>query len=112
MNININKVKIEVTTPINNSNIVKKAMFDAGAGIINNYTNCSLATNCVGSFIANNNANPYIGKKNKLILVKEEKIEVLCNIEDIKNVIQKIKQVHPYEEPVINIIPLIDENYL
>jgi len=28
----------------------------------------------------------------------------------VKNVITKLREVHPYEEPAIDIIPLIDEN--
>ena len=42
MNINVDKVKIFVTVPINNLNEVRKAIWDAGAGTIGtNYTECS-----------------------------------------------------------------------
>jgi len=109
MNFNITKVKIEVTIPLESVNKVRKSLFDEGAGVIGNYTHCSMSTKCVGTFMPVGNANPYIGEKNKLEYVFEEKLEILCDINKVKQVIKKIKEVHPYEEPAINIIPLLNE---
>lgn len=111
MNININKVKIIVTIPLDNVEEVRNAICEAGAGIIGNYTHCSMTTKCIGTFKPNNNAKPYIGKKNKLKFVDEEKLEVVCDVKKVKEVVSSLRKVHPYEEPVIDIIPLIDENY-
>lgn len=44
--------------------------------------------------------------------VNEEKIEVVCDISIAKNVIKRLRDVHPYEEPGIDIIPLLDEEEL
>ena len=33
------------------------------------------------------------------------------NIENVKKVISALRNAHPYEEPAIDIIPLIDESY-
>ena len=109
MNFNVNRVKIIVTIPIENVEEVRNAICEAGAGVIGNYTCCSMSTRCVGTFKPNDSATPYIGKNNKLEFVEEEKIETVCNIKDVKRVISKLKEVHPYEEPVISIIPLLDE---
>ena len=68
-----------------------------------------MSTKCIGTFKPNDNANPYIGENNKLELVKEEKLEVVCNVDNVKKVILKLREVHPYEEPAIDIIPLLDE---
>ena len=70
---------------------------------------CSSSTKCVGTFIPNENANPYIGENNKLEYVEEEKLEVVCNVENVKSVISRLREVHPYEEPAIDIIPLLNE---
>jgi len=43
--------------------------------------------------------------------VEEEKLEVVCDIENVKKVITRLREVHPYEEPAIDIIPLIDEDF-
>lgn len=109
MNININRVKIIFTIPLKNVDEVRNTICGVGAGIIGNYTYCSTSTKVLGTFKANDNANPYIGEKNKLEFVEEEKIEVVCDIENVKKVIQELRKIHPYEEPSIDIIPLLDE---
>ena len=109
MNLNINKVKIIVTIPIENVEEVRNAICEAGAGIIGNYSYCSMSTKCIGTFKPNDNANPYIGENNKLEFVDEEKLEVVCDVNNVKKVIAKLREVHPYEEPAIDIIPLLDE---
>ena len=43
--------------------------------------------------------------------MEEEKLEVICDIKNVKKVITKLREVHPYEEPAIDIIPLIDEDF-
>ena len=111
MNININKVKIFVTIPPENVEEVRKAVCEAGAGVIGDYTYCTSSTKSIGTFIPNDNANPYIGKNNQLEFVEEEKLEFVCDIDQVKKVISKLREVHPYEEPAIDIVPLIDENY-
>ena len=110
MNININRVKIIVTIPVENVEEVRNAICEAGAGVIGNYTNCSMLTKCIGTFKPNDDANPYIGKNNNLEFVEEEKLEVVCDVKLVKNIITKLREVHPYEEPAIDIIPLLDEN--
>lgn len=43
MNIDINRVKIIVTIPVENVEEVRNAICEAGAGVIGNYTNCSMS---------------------------------------------------------------------
>ncbi len=112
MNIDIKKVKIFVTIPIESTNKVREAACKAGAGIIGNYSFCSTSVRSLGTFIPNDNANPYIGESNKLEFVEEDKLEIICDIKNAKHVIEEIRKVHPYEEPGIDIVPLIDENDL
>ena len=109
MNLNVNRVKIVVTIPVENIDEVRNAICKLGAGVIGNYTYCSTSTRCIGTFIPNDKANPYIGENNKLEFVEEEKLEVVCDVNNIKKVISKLKEIHPYEEPAIDIIPLLDE---
>ncbi|MBQ7140860.1 MAG: hypothetical protein IJO32_05095 [Bacilli bacterium] len=108
----MNRVKIIVTVPIDNVDEVRIALCEAGAGIIGNYTHCSMSSKCIGTFKPNEDANPYIGENNRLEYVEEEKLEVVCNFEKVKTVIKELRKVHPYEEPAIDIIPLIDEDDL
>lgn len=111
MDLNIKKVKIAVTIPIGSEDEIRNAICKIGAGVIGNYTYCSTLTKCLGTFKPNNEANPYIGEKEKLEFVEERKLEVVCDVDKVKSIIKKIKEIHPYEEAAIDIIPLIDENY-
>lgn len=63
MNIDVKKVKIVVTVPVENSEELRNAICDEGAGIIGNYTDCTISTKCIGTFKPLSNANPYIGEK-------------------------------------------------
>ena len=112
MNIDVKKVKIIVTVPVENVEEVRNSICSEGAGIIGNYTYCTMSTKCIGTFIPSGRANPYIGEKNKLEVVEEEKLEAVCDIDIVKRVLKKLREVHPYEEPGIDIIPLINEEDL
>ncbi len=109
MNFNVNRVKIFVTIPVQNVNEVRDAVCNAGAGIIGEYYYCTSSTKTLGTFIPTENANPFIGENNKLELVEEEKLEFVCDVSKVKVVINALRKVHPYEEPAIDIVPLIDE---
>ena len=110
MYFNISRVMIIVTVPKENTEEVRMAICNEGAGVIGNYSHCSVSTKCIGTFKPNNDANPYIGENNKLEFVEEDKLEINCEVDKVKGVVSKIREVHPYEEPLINIIPLLDEN--
>jgi len=112
MNINISKVKIVATVPLENLDEIRQVLGEAGAGVIGNYSYCSTSERIVGTFKANDDANPYVGEKNRLEIVDEEKIEVQCDLNIVKDVLIKLREVHPYEEPAIDIIPLLNEDYL
>lgn len=110
MKFDVKRVKIITTVPPENVEEVRNAICEAGAGIIGNYNYCSMSTKCNGTFKPNDEANPYIGEKNKLEFVDEEKLEVVCPVENVKDVVSKLREAHPYEEPAIDIIPLLDES--
>ena len=109
MNFEIKNVKIFVTVPLKNVNDVRNAICNAGAGIIGNYSFCTTSIRSTGTFIPNEKASPHIGTKNNLEVVEEEKVEAICPVEKVKQVVEKIRESHPYEEPAIDIVPLLDE---
>lgn len=112
VNIDVKKVKICVNVPCEDVEKVRNAICGVGAGIIGNYSYCTSSCKTVGTFIPNENASPHIGKKNKLEIVEGYRLEAICDVCNVKNVVLNLKKVHPYEEPGIDIIPLIDENDL
>lgn len=104
-------VKIVTTVPKTHADVVRRAMSEAGAGILGNYTNCSISSDIVGRFKPVSGANPFIGKVGVLESVIEEKIEMNCDRSKIKDVFNSLKKVHPYEEMVFDIYPLEDLNF-
>ncbi len=99
-------VKIVVFVPISYVNIVREAMGELGAGKIGNYTFCSFSTRGMGRFKPGEGAHPAIGRVGTLESVDEERIEAVCSRDRLKEVIDAIKKVHPYEEVPLDIYPL------
>ena len=99
-------VKIVVFVPETHTDAVRKAMGDAGAGIIGNYSHCTFSSKGVGRFRPVQGANPHIGEVGKFEEVAEERIETICPREKIVSVIAAIKVVHPYDEIALDIYPL------
>ena len=112
MQFDVEKVKIFVTIPVENVEEVRYAVCESGAGIIGNYSYCTSSTKSLGTFIPNENANPYIGKSDVLEVVEEEKLEFICDVNNVKKVLTELRKAHPYEEPAIDIVPLIYEKLL
>ena len=84
MNINISKVKIVVMVPRNYTDNLRELICKTKAGVIGNYTDCSVSTNVIGTFKPNDKANPTIGKKRILEKVKETKLEENVNYTNAK----------------------------
>lgn len=91
-------VKIVVFVPETHTDIVREAMGKAGAGKIGNYTHCTFSTKGIGRFKPEVGANPHIGEVGKLEEVVEERIETICERENLEAIIKAIKEVHPYDE--------------
>ena len=62
--------KISFYVPETHLELVKNAMFDAGAGRIGNYECCSWETSGTGQFKPRAGSQPFIGELNKLEKVK------------------------------------------
>ncbi len=101
-------VKFVVFVPLSHTDIVREALGSAGAGKIGNYDFCSFSALGTGRYCGNANSNPTIGETLKYESVEEEKIEVIIPREILKEVIEKVKLVHPYEEVAFDIYPLED----
>lgn len=103
-----NRFKIEVYIPYNFTDKIREALNDIGIGKVGNYDNCVCVSEVKGVFRPLKGSKPYLGLENKLCEVLENKIETICDKDDLKRVISTIKDVHPYDEPLINVVPLID----
>jgi hypothetical protein len=100
-------VKLVVFVPEESADEVRQALGEAGAGKIGEYSFCSFSLKGVGRFKPSDNANPHIGSAGQLEEVNEERIEVACEKNQAADIIKVIKDVHPYEEVVIDIYPML-----
>lgn len=98
--------KLFTFVPINYAEKLRTALFNAGAGNIGNYSECSFNSNGSGTFKANNAAKPFIGNKEKRHTEDEIKIEIIFPFWIKNQVVKTLIENHPYEEPAFDIITL------
>jgi len=85
---------------------LRNTLFDAGAGNIGNYDNCSFSISGEGTFRGNEKSNPTLGEKSKLHLEKEIQISVLFEVKNEENILKALHENHPYEEVSYEIITI------
>jgi hypothetical protein len=105
-------VKIIVFVPQMAADKLRLAIGDANFGKIGNYSHCAFVGMGVGYFKPNDNANPTLGDTNTINAVAEAKLEFLCYKNEIQDALQVVNQHHPYEEVAIDIIPLLNGDYV
>ena len=104
-----NQYKLSVFIPAKHVEKVATALFNAGGGIIGEYSSCSFRSEGEGTFKGSSISNPTIGIKGKYENIKEIKFEVLVDSWKLNDVLSALMAAHPYEEPAYDIYPL--ENY-
>lgn len=100
-------VKIVVTVPLNHADKLRAAIGNAGGGKIGDYSFCSFTVKGTGRFKPGDDAHPFVGEVGKLDEVDEERIEITCEKDVAPAVVKAIRENHPYEEPVIDVYPLL-----
>jgi len=106
------KVKIVTFAPNENADAIRKAVGDAGAGQIGEYSHCSFSIDGTGRFTPSGKANPHIGEANRPEEVQEQRIEVVCDRNIAKKVIDAMRDAHPYDEVAFDIYQLLEESDL
>lgn len=101
--------KLVTFCPIDNAQKVRDAIFNAGAGEIGNYDNCSFNALGEGTFRGSEDSNPYVGEKGKLHFEQEVRIETIYPIYNEKAIINAMIEAHPYEEVAYDIYPLAND---
>ena len=102
--------KLVTFVPHEHSGTVLTALYDAGAGQIGNYTNCSFSIDGEGTFKPTEHANPTIGEKHVQEIVSERRIEVLFPSYLQVRILNALRKAHPYEEVAFYITRLDNPN--
>lgn len=96
--------------PTEHAENIRKALFDAGAGSIGNYSECSFNLEGMGTFKAGEGADPYIGEIGKRHQELETRIEVIYPSNLEQKIIRFLHDAHPYEVVAYSTFPLSNEN--
>lgn len=96
---------VTYTIPENHQKL-RNALFDAGAGNIGNYENCSFNTQGIGSYQGNENSNPEIGERGEFVENTEIKIEVTFEKHLQSKILKALFSNHVYEEVAYEIYDL------
>ena len=95
-----------VFVPAAQAAAVREAMFEAGAGAIGDYSQCSWTTSGSGQFLPHDGADPAIGAVGALEHVAEDRVEVVAPARVRRAVLAAMRTAHPYEEPAFDVLEL------
>ena len=98
--------KLEIFLPASHLPALQEALAQVDAGHIGKYDHCLTYSPVTGCWRPLPGAAPYLGQASELYTASELKVEVTCQTERVEATVAAIRAVHPYEEPVINVIPL------
>ncbi len=99
-------LKIFVFAPNDKTDELINAMAEAGVGVIGNYTHNAFISSGFGNWKSGTGSHPYTGKVGEMSREPENRIEMICPEEKLKEVKKTIKRVHPYETPAIDVLKL------
>ena len=102
--------KLVAHVPHKNVEEVRDALFNAGAGSIGNYDDCSFNISGKGTFKANEEANPTLGEIGKLHMEEETQLHLTYPRHVESKVLKALFNTHPYEEVAYEITTLENKN--
>ena len=98
--------KLYTFVPAADADKVRQSIFDAGAGHIGNYNECSFNAEGFGTFKGGMDTDPYVGKPGELHKENELRIEVIFPAWLEHRIIKNLMSAHPYEEVAYDIVKL------
>ena len=98
--------KLQVFIPLLFAEKLRNAVFEAGAGHIGNYSECSFNTAGTGTFRPGVDTHPFSGTTGQRKYEEEMKVEVIFPAWLERKIKDAMLQVHPYEEVAYDIISL------
>jgi dinuclear metal center YbgI/SA1388 family protein len=98
--------KLTTYVPLAHSEKLRTALFEAGAGKLGNYDSCSFNFEGLGTYRANENANPFLGKIGELHHESENCLSVVFERHLEADILKSLRANHPYEEVAYEIVSL------
>ncbi len=100
--------KLVFFVPVSHVDVVKQAVFDAGAGRIGNYEHCSWQVLGEGQFRPMDGSSPFVGCLGEMAQVEEYRVEMVCADELLQEAVRALLAAHPYEEPAYDVWQLAE----
>ena len=98
--------KLVTYCPLKDVETIRKAIFNAGAGTIGKYDQCSFNSSGHGTFRGNESSQPHVGEAGKLHIAEEVRIETVFPSSHQHKIINALISAHPYEEVAYDIYSL------
>jgi dinuclear metal center YbgI/SA1388 family protein len=98
--------KLVVFVPDESVDGVVRALAEAGAGMIGDYTECTFRTRGTGTFRGGDETNPYLGERGQLENVEEVRIETVVPAHAAGRAAEAATAAHPYEEVALDVYPV------
>jgi dinuclear metal center YbgI/SA1388 family protein len=89
--------KLVTFVPSAHVEAVANALFEAGAGRIGQYSQCSFRTAGTGTFFGAAETKPAAGSTGKLEKVDEIRLETIVSNDAVEDVVRALRKTHPYE---------------
>jgi hypothetical protein len=99
--------KLVVFVPAEALDVVRDAVFAAGAGRIGDYERCSWFTEGTGTFFGGEGTDPAVGERGQEERVPELRLETVFPADREDEVVAALRKAHPYEEPAFDVYPLL-----
>ena len=103
--------KLEIFIPESHLSVLQQALREVDAGHIGSYDSCLSYSPVTSCWRPLEGTHPYLGTPGQVSQEADLKVEVTCRTEEVDQIIAAVKAVHPYEEPVINAIPLFRTSF-
>ena len=98
--------KLVVFVPTEHKEQLENALFEAGAGSIGHYNECSFSSDGIGSFKPLKGSTPFIGTINVREHVHESKLEMIFPFHLQGEILAAMHGNHPYETVAYDLLPL------
>ncbi len=102
-------LKLVGFVPEDDADLVRKALFASGAGVIGEYEHCSWSVSGQGTFFGREGTSPAAGASGRDETVSELRLEVVFPRRLRRRVVGAYVAAHPYEEPAYDVVPLENE---
>ena len=102
--------KLVTFCPVQFTQEITEALFEAGAGHIGKYDSCSYKVSGEGTFRAGEGTHPFVGLQGQVHHEPEDRIETIFPFYLEKNIISALIKSHPYEEVAYDIYPITNSN--